>query len=282
MPLLGRYSNLVKYKWLRARFARFWILALLVLLSGCTVLHTGASRFIVDGAPQRDVDVSAIPDAIPRIENITRAGNGSPYTVLGKTYHVNFNAQGFAQSGYASWYGTKFHGNSTANGDVYDMYAMTAAHKTLPIPSYVKVTNLENQRSIIVRVNDRGPFHDGRVIDLSYVAAKKLGMLQKGTAKVLLEVVVPSGGEPESAKEISQLTQKQLYLQVGAFSHMSSAESLKRQLLGMTAHHVQVDQEQQKAFYRVLVGPLQHDGELTALRQTLKRVNIDQTIVVQR
>ena len=120
--------------------------------------------------------------------------NKSPYTQFGKTYYVLNSSQGFRETGIASWYGSKFHGRRTSNGDVYNMYAMTAAHKTLPIPTYVRVTNQENRRSVIVRVNDRGPFHESRIIDLSYVAALKLGFAANGTAKVSVEALNPATG----------------------------------------------------------------------------------------
>lgn len=159
-----------------------------LLLAGCS----SAPTTVKDSAPRTPVDVSHIPDAVPRVEPITMAGNKSPYTVLGKTYTVMSNPAGFREEGIASWYGQKFHGRYTSNGEIYDMYGMTAAHKNLPIPCYVRVTNKSNGRSAIVRVNDRGPFHDGRVIDLTYTAAMKLGFLQHGTAPVEVELIDPT------------------------------------------------------------------------------------------
>jgi rare lipoprotein A len=142
-----------------------------------------------DGAPWWDVDVSRIPDATPTLH--TGAYKANPYTVLGKTYFPLSESKRYVASGTASWYGTKFHGQNTANGEVYDLYGMSAAHKTLPLPSYVRVTNLDNNKSVILRVNDRGPFYSDRIIDLSYAAAKKLGYAEIGTARVKVEGIDP-------------------------------------------------------------------------------------------
>ncbi|UVM55332.1 septal ring lytic transglycosylase RlpA family protein [Pseudomonas sp. B21-012] len=142
-----------------------------------------------DGAPWWDVDVSKIPDATPTVHTGNYKAN--PYTVLGKTYFPIPDSRNYRAEGTASWYGTKFHGQNTANGEVYDLYGMSAAHKTLPLPAYVKVTNLDNQRSVILRVNDRGPFYSDRIIDLSYAAAKKLGYAETGTARVRVEGIDP-------------------------------------------------------------------------------------------
>ncbi|MEH6485738.1 MULTISPECIES: septal ring lytic transglycosylase RlpA family protein [Pseudomonas] len=142
-----------------------------------------------DGAPWWDVDISRIQDAVPTVHN--GAYKASPYTVFGKKYFPLSDSTSYKAVGPASWYGTKFHGQATANGETYDLYAMSAAHKTLPLPSYVRVTNLENGKSVIVRVNDRGPFYSDRIIDLSFAAAKKLGYAEKGTAQVKVEGIDP-------------------------------------------------------------------------------------------
>ncbi|WP_085726033.1 septal ring lytic transglycosylase RlpA family protein [Pseudomonas sp. R37(2017)] len=142
-----------------------------------------------DGAPWWDVDISRIPDATPTLH--TGPYKASPYSVMGKTYFPLQESKTYVASGTASWYGTKFHGQNTANGEVYDLYGMSAAHKTLPLPSYVRVTNLDNNKSVILRVNDRGPFYSDRIIDLSYAAAKKLGYAEIGTARVKVEGIDP-------------------------------------------------------------------------------------------
>jgi rare lipoprotein A len=147
---------------------------------------------VADSAPTGGIpDVDLIPEPDVRDEPHSRYGNRSPYTVLGKTYRVLDSAEGYDETGIASYYGNKFHGRRTSNLEVYDMYAFTAAHKTLPLPSFARVTNLANGRSVIVRVNDRGPFHDGRIIDLSYAAAVKLGVDRTGTARVEVQGLMP-------------------------------------------------------------------------------------------
>ncbi|MGB1702571.1 MAG: septal ring lytic transglycosylase RlpA family protein, partial [Cycloclasticus sp.] len=201
------------------------------LLSACS----SDTSIVRDSAPSiHPANIELTPDAIPRIEAKSRGGNPPSYEVFGKTYHVLPSSEGFVQRGIASWYGTKFHGNKTSNGETYDMYAMTAAHKTLPLPSYVEVRNLDTNKKIIVRVNDRGPFHDGRIIDLSYAAAAKLGTLKNGTSSVEIKVinprayVTPDLAPPPSIKQselppspsiqkpfASNSTQGLLFIQVG-------------------------------------------------------------------
>src|SRR5690606_41039091 len=150
-------------------------------------------------APDYIPDVDAIPEPEVVDEPRSRYGNRSPYTVLGKRYTVLDDTQGFVEEGLASYYGNKFHGRRTSNMEVYDMYAFTAAHKHLPLPSFARVTNLDNGRSVVVRVNDRGPFHEGRVIDLSYAAAVKLGIHPRGTGRVEVRALVPDDLGPTPA-----------------------------------------------------------------------------------
>lgn len=154
---------------------------------------------IKDSIPDELPDVDAIPEPEVKHEPRSKVGNRS-YAVLGKRYHVRDSAHGYVEEGHASYYGSKFHGRRTSNQEVYDMYAFSAAHKTLPLPSYVRVTNLANGKSVVVRVNDRGPFHAGRVIDLSYAAAAKLGFIKQGTAKVEVRALVPDGDGRELAR----------------------------------------------------------------------------------
>jgi rare lipoprotein A len=161
-------------------------------------------------------NLGQVPDAVPRAEPLHRYAN-RPYTQLGRDYVPLTRIEPFRQRGLASWYGKMFHGRPTASGEPYDMYAMTAAHPTLPIPSYVRVTHVGNGRSVVVRINDRGPFHPGRIIDLSYAAAHRLGYIQAGHAQVELEAIVPGVG-PQAGD---------IYLQVGAFSSRENAESLR-------------------------------------------------------
>lgn len=153
-----------------------------------------------DGAPWWDVDVSRIPDAVPMPHY--GAYKANPYTVLGQTYYPLPDGRNYKAVGTASWYGTKFHGQATANGEKYDLYGMSAAHKTLPLPSYVRVTNLENGKSVILRVNDRGPFYSDRIIDLSFAAAKKLGYAEVGTARVKVEGIDPQQWWAQQGKPV--------------------------------------------------------------------------------
>lgn len=154
---------------------------------------TAGGRYAMSGDayPETPPDVSQVPDAVPRDEPRSRAGNRSTYEVWGKTYRVLDDPSGYQREGTASWYGQKFHGYATSNGEIYDMYKMTAAHKSLPLPTFARVTNLDNGRSVIVRVNDRGPFHDDREIDLSYAAAARLDILDHGTGRVRVSVIDP-------------------------------------------------------------------------------------------
>lgn len=182
-------------------------MAVAVLLAGCAggggaqpdgqrsaSASTGSGeRYALSGDayPEDPPDVSEIPDAEPRVEAPSRGGNRSPYQVWGKTYRVLADARGYERQGTASWYGEKFHGYATSNGEIYDMYKMSAAHRSLPLPSYARVTSLDSGRSVIVRVNDRGPFHSDREIDLSYAAAARLGFLERGTGRVKVETIDP-------------------------------------------------------------------------------------------
>ena len=166
-----------------------------VALSACvgSKQNPPASTGVSDGEPLRSITAAQVEDAIPRPDPILSAGNKSPYTVLGKSYTILDDVSGYRERGIASWYGSKFNGRKTSNGEIFDLYLATAAHKTLPIPCYAKVTNLNNGKTVIVRVNDRGPFHSERLIDLSYGAAVKLGYMEQGTAPVEVEVLDIAG-----------------------------------------------------------------------------------------
>lgn len=155
-----------------------------------------------DLGPKQHLDMSKTPDAMPKVEPQSRGGNKSRYEVWGKSYSVMPSSVGFKEKGLASWYGQKFHGHLTSNGETYDMYSMSAAHKSLPLPTYARITNLDNNKIVIVRVNDRGPFHGNRVIDLSYAAASKLDYRKTGVAKVLVEAIDASRWSPELEQRI--------------------------------------------------------------------------------
>jgi len=232
-----------------------------------TILAVGIAFFLLsscginkDSAPVNyNKHWQDIPDAVPQRVEKSRYGNPDSYEVMGKTYFVMDSAEGFSQKGIASWYGKKFHGRKTSSGEDYNMYSMTAAHKTLPIPVYVEVTNLDNNRKAIVRVNDRGPFHTGRIIDLSYAAATRLGVAQTGTANVSIRVVneygEPSGG---SMVESPVETGGKLYVQVAAYATEENALQQLGLLQGEGFSDVRLHIESKKGntLYRIRIGPL--------------------------
>jgi len=255
------------------------LLTVLVSLVGCSG-NSGRYSIKQDHGPARAVDVSNVPDAVPRAEPKSRGGNKSPYRVLGKTYYVMPSSLGYEERGTASWYGKKFHGHKTSNGEVYNMYGMSAAHKSLPLPTFVKVTNTANGRQVVVRVNDRGPFHGGRIIDLSYAAAKKLDMLGKGTANVEVEAIDPgswnsssvvaagSAGTPAVVPISRPEPGGTRYLQVGAFSLQATANKAQRQLQSMLPGYpirVASVQRNDQTLYRVQIGPVRLDANLAEL-----------------
>ena len=204
-------------------------------------------------------------------------GNPSSYVVHGKRYYVMDNPEGFVQRGIASWYGTKFHGRRTSSGEIYNMHDMTAAHKTLPIPTYVHVRNLDNGRTAVVRVNDRGPFIDGRIIDLSYAAATRLGIDGPGTANVEISVIDRGQTEPTRVAravplETPESRDEPLYIQMGSFSSLDNADNLVRNLLSANESAAQVSplQTDDGLFYRVRVGPLFGIDEANAILARLR------------
>ncbi len=234
----------------------FSLVCLSCLLLGCA--SNGAH--VADGKPLLDIQPEQVADATPRADPILAAGNTSPYRVNGKEYTVLPTSIGYRERGIASWYGRKFHGRLTANGEVFDAYAATAAHRSLPLPAYVRVTNLENYRSIVVRVNDRGPFHADRIIDLSYGAAVKLGFAEAGTARVELASISVEGVEDlRQDPALSDWKQDYRFLQVGSFAEKRSAHVLQQRLSGelALAEPVRVTEFRRgrSIWYRVRVGP---------------------------
>jgi rare lipoprotein A len=229
----------------------------------------GKSRyqFDQDGAPLQTLDSNKIADAQPRHEVLRVAGNISPYVVNGKEYRLVDQHRGFKERGIASWYGTKFHGHATSNGEIYSLYEMTAAHRTLPIPVYAKVTNLDNGRTTIVRVNDRGPFHANRIIDLSYAAAVKLGYAKQGTARVEIEVI-DTDHNPAAFHKAARY-----YLQVAAFSQLASANALQQKLGEGLAYPVLIASSSHRgsAMHRVRVGPFVDYSSAQAAKKVLQQ-----------
>ncbi|MBI3562112.1 MAG: septal ring lytic transglycosylase RlpA family protein [Gammaproteobacteria bacterium] len=252
---------------------------------GCclvTVLGTGvvgcASHPSVDGGPRRAINVALIPDAVPRVEPRSDKGNPVSYQVNGQTYYIKTSAEGYVERGIASWYGSKFHGRATSSGEPYDMYKMTAAHPTLPIPCYVQVTNLQNHRQVVVRVNDRGPFHPNRIIDLSYTAAKKLGIADGGTGLVEVRSIDPRHRQPTrriitpnpNPKVVANNAPVHMFIQAGAFTNRSNAQQLQQQLHALLeGQHVVADYDQTDKLYRVRIGPLPSVEEADKLTQLI-------------
>jgi rare lipoprotein A len=237
------------------------VIVALALLAACGVREArdGAGRPI-------DPDEISVPE--PRPEPRARYGNHSPYTVNGKTYRVRASASGYRARGRASWYGSKFHGRNTSSGEPFDMYKVSAAHKTLPLPSWVEVTNLDNGRKLVVRVNDRGPFKDGRIIDLSYAAAVKLDVLDAGTAPV--EVRAIDFGE-QGAKIAARPVSVPVEIQAGAFRRRDSANELARRLANTGIENVQVKSARvnRNRVWRVRIGPI---WEAAHAQQLVERV----------
>lgn len=256
-----------------------------------------------DWGPDTEIDMSHVPDAVPRYENRTIAGNKNPYSVLGKTYYLMVDERAYIERGKASWYGFKFNGERTSNGELYDMFAMTGAHKTLPIPSYVRVTNLDNRKSVVVRINDRGPFHDGRIIDLSYAAAQRLGITRAGTGNVEVEVVVPEGDprpplrmrkQDKAVRDAGLVSQTEVsntpsdgklpegtYLQIAAFGVETSAKQFAASVKSTLKFPVVISVAKgPNKLYRVRVGPFKDAQAIQVARKSLEKIDISDVHVV--
>ena len=215
------------------------------------------------------ISAEAVVEAVPTADPISRMGNKSPYEVFGQQYTVMPSAYGYTEEGVASWYGMKFQGRRTSNGEIFDVYKATAAHKSLPLPSYLRVTNLENNASMIVRVNDRGPFVGDRLIDVSYGVAVKLGFAEQGTARVRLEHIPVDGSDDWRGTHASNYRQ----LQVGAYQLRSSAEQVAAKIWSILGDGVDVYvstvQHEVGTIFRVRVGPVNSSEELSELQELL-------------
>ena len=253
----------------------FTLFLLSTVFAGCSVK---------DGAPDKYAKQwNEIPDAVPREEKKSKYGNPASYKVFGKRYYVLDSSEGFKQKGVASWYGTKFHGQRASSGETYNMYAMTAAHKTLPLPTYVEVTNLKNGRKAVVKVNDRGPFHDGRIIDLSYAAATKLGVVATGTAPVEIRALNQQG-QPEVAVDENYVDDNgKLYVQIAAFNTEENALRMIEDLREKKFHSVRihVDNDQGKLLYRVRIGPVPTDNVAEQVLAQLKEINLTDAKIIR-
>ncbi len=273
-------------------------------LSGCGSLSPRGSGLSAppasppekDGAPINPPDVMNVPDAVPRVEPRSRYGNPKSYVVMGEEYRVLPHGLNYVERGGASWYGTKFHGQRTSSGEPYDLYGMTAAHRTLPIPSYARVTNLANNKSVVVRINDRGPFHSKRIIDLSYTAAMKLGIFGHGTGQVEVRAIDPlaalntdaksatnSHGSQRADAHAPTTTGTNLYLQVGSFSKHSNASNLvtRLQRADFTDLRIAPSSSRKTTVYRVLIGPLASADDAERMSTRLSRVGIELPQIVK-
>lgn len=256
----------------------FWLILISLFVTGCS---SQSSRYTLknDTGPDRYVDHQNVADAVPRSEKKSKGGNKA-YRVNGKSYRVLTSSNGYKQRGIASWYGKKFHGHRTSNGEIYDMYQMSAAHKTLPLPTFVRVTHLKNGRSVILRVNDRGPFHRNRLIDLSYVAAKKLGITDTGTGVVEIEALNPSQFQSNRSAP-NHSSEFQVYLQVGAFSEHQNAQSLKNRIGNLRLpYNTKVEFDNQQKLYKVKLGPFASVDAADTVNETLDQYQIDNAYIV--
>lgn len=278
--MLTNTSHSFSPRWIACSNLLIFIIAL-ILLAGCSNLSQnagardkgsatsstfsarikGGGYYLDDGPPDNPLaNLDSIPDAIPRIEPL-RPANLRPYDALGQTFTPMTSLTPYTKQGIASWYGRRYHGKQTASGEVYDMFAMTAAHPTLPIPSYARVTNLKNGKSIVVRINDRGPFLANRVIDLSYTAAYKLDVLAKGSAPVKVETIIPGVvPAPQTEKVVStqppSTQNTKIYLQLGAFSSASNAHNFLSQIrLELPSITHQTDITNEDGLYKIRTGP---------------------------
>jgi rare lipoprotein A len=262
--------------------ARVLAAALLLLLAACaseprTRPPSGAAPEASDGPSAANITAADVKDAVPRNEPRSAYGNRSPYTVYGKKYYVLESSEGYVQRGTASWYGTKFHGHKTSSGEPYDMHLATAAHKTLPLPTYAEVTNLANGKKVIVKINDRGPFKDDRLIDMSYGAALRLDMQGPGTAPVEVRAI-DTRGMPLATSGAADTAET--WLQVGAFGQRESAEQLAKRLARADLKPVSV--QKGGNLFLVWLGPYDSTLEINAVTQRAIELGFERPHKVQR
>lgn len=248
--------------------------------SGDVAKSTKRGGYYLDDGPGDNppADLDAIPDAVPRHEPLNKYAN-RPYLALGREYTPLATSKGYKAEGLASWYGRRFNGKRTASGETYNMYAMTAAHPTLPLPSYARVTSLATGKSVVVRINDRGPFHKGRIIDLSYTAAHKLGIVQGGSGRVEVESITPG----DIARGHDAEKDAGTYLQLGSFSSRANAEKLLARAatqLDMRSDELVILNHDER--YRVALGPYTDpDSADQAAREVQQRMNLKPVRVVR-
>ncbi|MGR2766543.1 septal ring lytic transglycosylase RlpA family protein [Photobacterium ganghwense] len=253
-------------------------LLLLLILAGCSSTSNNERYDLAnDKAPESSPTLDHIEDAQPRYEPQSLAGN-KDYTLRGNDYKIIRGQQPFTEEGYASWYGKKFHGHRTSNGEIYDMYSMTAAHKTLPLPSYVKVTNQNNGRSVVVRVNDRGPFHDGRIIDLSMAAAARLDVIKYGTAPVKIELI--NIDKPANPDEWQSANPNQYFVQLAAVTDSDKAKQVATTLAKEFNTQVDTQKADTGNIYRLRLGPYLDREEAMTQRDKARASRYPQAFII--
>jgi len=250
-----------------------------VLVAGCGIVSERGRP------PPSPAQEPSAPNVVPRAEPKSRYGNPASYVVNGKRYYTLSSSHGYVERGIASWYGQEFHGRRTSSGEVYDMHTMTAAHKTLPLPTYVKVRELRTGRSVIVRVNDRGPFHPNRIIDLSYAAARKLGIVRDGTGLVEVRAIEPGprrAARHGSGRYVDAAPPVRMFLQVGAFASRSNADRLRERVRALAGNAVRVTRVDRRGqdLYRVRIGPIIDVDEADRLAKRMVDLGLDAPRVV--
>lgn len=268
-------------------FAAFLIAVALASCGGKSKTKEGD---VQDGPSYSGIRASDVHDAVPREEPLARYGNHSPYEVFGKKYTVMSSSSGYRETGIASWYGSKFHGRRTSSGEIYDMHLATAAHRSLPLPTYAEVINLDNGRSVVVKVNDRGPFKGNRIIDLSYGAALRLGMIGTGTARVEVRAISPSeygsgtrmvaAGSTGTATTTGASSAHGLFLQMGAFQELNGAESLANELRKDDMMPVSINKEGR--YHKVWLGPYLNEDQANAIILRAVELGFDRPHKVRR
>ncbi len=252
-------------------------------LASCGWFQRDGGYYQDDGPPRRvAVDISRVPDAVPKHEKpIANANNA--YVVAGKRYHPMASARGYRERGVASWYGRKFHGRRTASGEPYDMFAMTAAHRTLPLPSYARIVNLRNGRSVVVKINDRGPFLHNRLVDLSYAAAAKLDIIGTGTGLVEVSAVFPDTSVPVRTAGPADPPAASLFIQLGAFVDPRNAGALRHQVEreGLGPVSVQPVTNGHHTYHRVRIGPVRSVEEADRMILRAERAGHQPRLVIE-
>jgi rare lipoprotein A len=232
-----------------------------------------------DGPSTLDLKAEDVVDATPRPEPLARYGNHSPYEVFGRKYYVLKSSEGYRERGTASWYGSKFHGRRTSSGEPYDMHLATAAHKSLPLPTYAEVTNLDNGRKVVVKINDRGPFKDDRIIDLSYGAALRLDMVATGTARVEVRAI-DAGSFPATVATATRPTESETWLQAGAYGRRDGAMELAERLERADIEPVSI--KDGGNLFRVWLGPYASQAEADSVVQRAIELGFERPHTVNR